>query len=408
MRLIYLEIKRVLSSRIALISVLAAIIFSALLAYIPVTFAYCYDPLTNDYKTGFDAIESRWILREEAEGEITEKDIQRAILEYQRIMTDYGVSSLYELPDEARYDLEPVTPFLHLIEEAYAREDGIGANIMDMSADNLPDFYEACRAHLENTMDLEDKNHPASKEAALNLYEKVEKPFIYYYGISSNAVEYQGILILLVLFSCVVVCAPVFSIEYQTGSDNILRCTKYGRKELGIGKIFASLIISITQYLICMGIWMGLSLAFWGAEGMKTSIQVLFTVIGLLNCSVGQLLLFVAAFGIIMLASGICLTLFISTKVQNTMISLTVSFLAVMAPIVMSWFLPDWIANYAKVIFPTGGIGLNNGFLYDLIDFRFLNIGRAAIWSPYLIVAFALLEIPLWYFLAVRRWARRT
>jgi hypothetical protein len=100
--------------------------------------------------------------------------------------------------------------------------------------------------------------------------------------------------------------------------------------------------------------------------------------------------------------------LFISTKVQNTMISLTVSFLAVMAPIIMSWFLPDWIANYAKVIFPTGGIGLNNGFLYDLIDFRFLNIGRVAIWSPYLIVAFALLEIPLWYFLAVRRWARRT
>jgi hypothetical protein len=65
-------------------------------------------------------------------------------------------------------------------------------------------------------------------------------------------------------------------------------------------------------------------------------------------------------------------------------------------PLMLTWFIPSNIACIVKALFPTGGIGLNNGLLYDLLDFNFLNIGNIAIWTPYMIVGIALIEIPLW------------
>ena len=253
-------------------------------------------------------------------------------------------------------------------------------------------------------MELEQPNHPAAQKAAMDLYGRIDIPFSYYYGISSSAVEYEGILILMVLLCCTLICSPVFSLEYQTGSDSILRCTKRGRKELAIYKFLASLIISTLLYFICMTIWIGLSYLFWGKEGMGTSIQMLFSSISLFKGNAGDMLVMLAGCGILMIISSVCLTLFVSSVTQNTMVSLALSFLLCFMPIIMGWFMPENISNVAKALFPSGGIGLNNGILYDLIDFRFLNIGNLAIWTPFLIVSVALIEIPVWFYMGVKKY----
>ena len=73
-----------------------------------------------------------------------------------------------------------------------------------------------------------------------------------------------------------------------------------------------------------------------------------------------------------------------------------------MAPIALGWILPDYIIDYLKALFPAGGVGLQNGILYDLTDFRFLNVGSFAIWTPYLIMFFVIIEIPCWIGLTIR------
>ena len=73
-----------------------------------------------------------------------------------------------------------------------------------------------------------------------------------------------------------------------------------------------------------------------------------------------------------------------------------------MAPLVLGWVLPNYIIDYLKALFPAGGIGLQNGILYDLIDFQFLNVGPFAIWTPYLIMFFAIIEMPFWIVLTIR------
>lgn len=43
--------------------------------------------------------------------------------------------------------------------------------------------------------------------------------------------------IFLLAILCAVIVAPVFSTEYQTGADDIIRCTKNGRMRLATVKI---------------------------------------------------------------------------------------------------------------------------------------------------------------------------
>ncbi len=402
MHLLFLEIKRILSSRSSKFAIGTALLFSILLAYVPITFIYYYSPEEQKFISGFQAIRAEQVIRSDLEGAITQEDIINAITKYQTVLSKYGVDSRYKLPNEGSYEIEDIKPILHMIEEAYSSEDGLGANILDLSTNELPDFYEICSTHLANNMVLEQKDHPAAQSAAVTSYSKVSIPFSYYYGISSSAIEYEGLLIALILFCCTIVCAPVFSSEYQTGSDNILRCTKYGRKELAITKILSAVIISSTVFLICFAVWFGLALTFWGTKGLYTSVQILFTVIGLIDGNAMHLIFLLAACSLIMLISSICLTLFISSKVSSNMVSLAIAFLISIIPLMLTWFIPSNIACIAKALFPSGGIGLNNGFLYDLIDFHFLNIGNIAIWTPYLIVGVACLEIPLWIFMTIR------
>ncbi len=40
--------------------------------------------------------------------------------------------------------------------------------------------------------------------------------------------------ILLALLFCVVIAVLVFSADYQSGADDILRCTRHGRSRLGV------------------------------------------------------------------------------------------------------------------------------------------------------------------------------
>ena len=406
MHLLFLEIKRILSSRSSRIAIAAALLFSILLAYVPITFVYYYSPKEQKFISGSEAIKDKQALHSDLEGTITQEDIVNAVTQYQDVLNKYCVDSRYKLPNEADYEIEEIKPLLHMIEEAYGNNDGLAANILDLSPHNLQNFYEACTSHLENNMILEQKEHPAAQLAAANFYRKVSTPFSFFYGISSSAIEYEGLLIALILFCCIIVCAPVFSSEYQTGADNILRCTKYGRKELAITKILSAVIISSSVFLICFAVWFGLVLAFWGSKGMNTSIQIIFTVIGLINCDAKHFIFLLAACSLIMLISSICLTLYISSKASGNMVSLAMAFLVSIAPLMLTWFIPSHTTCIVKALFPAGGIGLNNGLIYDLTGFNFLNIGNIAIWTPYLIVGTALIEIPLWIFMTIISYKR--
>ncbi|MEG1138928.1 MAG: ABC transporter permease, partial [Lachnospiraceae bacterium] len=52
------------------------------------------------------------------------------------------------------------------------------------------------------------------------------------------------------------------------------------------------------------------------------------------------------------------------------------------------------------------GIGLQNNFLYQLADFNYLHIGGMSVWTPYVILISAAIEIPMFLLLAVRSYCK--
>lgn len=150
-----------MSSRSSKFTIGAALLFSILLAYVPITFVYYYNPESQKFISGLQAIKDEQVMRSDLEGAITQEEIVNTITKYQAVLSKYGVDSRYKLPNEGSYEIEDIKPILHMIEEAYSSEDGLGANILDLSPNELPDFYEACSLHLANNMVV--KNLPLQR-----------------------------------------------------------------------------------------------------------------------------------------------------------------------------------------------------------------------------------------------------
>ena len=117
---------------------------------------------------------------------------------------------------------------------------------------------------------MEQPDSPGAQGKAVEMYRNVEKSFEVYPGMNSTVLDYQNIMGFLVLLFCVVITAPVFSADYQSGADDILRCTRYGRVTLGIAKIFAALLISTAAFVICAAVYILTADSLFGWECTRT------------------------------------------------------------------------------------------------------------------------------------------
>ena len=64
--------------------------------------------------------------------------------------------------------------------------------------------------------------------------------------------------------------------------------------------------------------------------------------------------------------------------------------------------IPDKVGLWMNCILPSGGVCLQTSYLFQLIDFQFLNIGGLSVWVPFAMAAFAIVEIPLFLVVTIR------
>lgn len=153
-------------------------------------------------------------------------------------------------------------------------------------------FYEKCVSHLDDVMNLEQKEYPTAGQFVADKYANVEQPFYLYSGMSRDAFDYTTLYILVLSIICIAIAAPIFVNEYQTGSDSILRCTKYGRMKLAVMRILVACCIFTVIFILGMSLHLLiLDLAFC-TNCLKTSFQMLFSIINLPNMNLGSFRLF--------------------------------------------------------------------------------------------------------------------
>lgn len=408
MRLFRLEVKRIMKSRRTLILLAVALLMSIVMAYLPISFESVNCPGENGSVIELDGISAIQFKRDhykEMSGNITPQKLAEALRTYQSYVREYG--TLNDVPlDIYIENIMAIRPMVKGLTEAFADpETGIAADLMEIDPDEVArSFYKKCASHLNDVMNLEQKGHPAAGQFAANKYSEVNQPFQLYSGMSRDAFDYITLYILLLSILCIAIADPIFANEYQTGSDSILRCTKYGRMKLAVIRVLSACCIFIVIFIWGMIVHLLiLDLAF-GTECLKTSFQMLFSVINLPNINLGQLQIILALTGLISVLAIISCTLFLSAGCKDSLTVLLISIVILFLPMFVYRALggPSWIST----ILPSAGIGMQNNFLYQLYNFNFLHIGEMSFWTPHVILISAIVEIPVFLILAVRSYCK--
>lgn len=93
----------------------------------------------------------------------------------------------------------------------------------------------------------------------------------------------------------------------------------------------------------------------------------------------------------------------LSAKCKNALSVLLISMAVILIPIL---FYTALGVNWISAVLPSAGVGLQNNFLYQLINFDYLHIGGMSFWTPYVILISAAVETPVFLFLAVRSYCK--
>lgn len=343
--------------------------------------------------------------RQDTYGDVTPQKIADALRIYQKYVQQYG--TVEDMPlDVYTENVMAIRPLLDRLPEAFADpQTGIGADLMEIDPDMVEqNLYGQFASHLNDIMNLEQKEHPSAREFAIAKYAEVDKPYQLYSGLSRDAFDYIELYIFILSILCIAMVAPTFANEYQTGSDSIMRCTKNGRVKFSVIKILAAGVIFTVVFIVGMVIHLSIINLAFGAECLKTSFQMLFSIINLPNINLGQLQVILVLSGLLSLLASISCTLFLSAKCKDSLSALLISLAVMLLPTIVYTALGSSV--WVSTILPSAGIGLQNNFLYQLYGFNFLHIGDMSFWTPYIILISAALEIPVFGFLAIRSYCK--
>ena len=200
----------------------------------------------------------------------------------------------------------------------------------------------------------------------------------------------------------------VFSVEYQTGADDILRCTKHGRLRLAVVKIFAALVITGVTFLLCGILWILTTNTLFGWESTKTSMQMIFSVSSLPALTVGELEWTNLLGSFLLFLSLMSLILFLSARIKNAAVALAAAMFFCILPILTYIGAPAVLGNWLQCLLPGGALGLNNSLLYAMTELDFLHPGGLSVWNVHLMFVIAALWIPVLLIGTVWSYCRRS
>ena len=280
-----------------------------------------------------------------------------------------------------------------------------------MTEEHADGFEQQRDQHLSDLLYLENgtgKKVDAAVSQAKTLYEQIDRPFYYESGISSNAVDYTVLIVFLLVILGTILVAPAFSGDYQTQAEQIIKCTRHGRRKLAVNRILAALLIVTVEYFLCTGIFLLIMDTAFGWESLKTSVQALLSVAVFLPVNIWELQILIILGGYISLLATICFTLFLSGRMKKIFSSSILALVFLFLPLLLYIMANGNVGNWLRCLLPSSGVGLNNSLTYALLDTKFVFAGDMAVWIPFVMVGAAAVETVVFFLFAVRDWCGKS
>lgn len=206
------------------------------------------------------------------------------------------VQELFVNPDNIGYDgneqfligdaywngVAPREKLLNLIANAYSKPNEILGynNLPDLDIKDAAFFYQTMEGKIQTLLNNPSRKlSDEQKEFWDSMAGKVDTPLQYGYYEGWEVIISSFELLMFALLAVCIVVAPVFSGEYQAGTDAVILSAKYGKTKLTTAKIAASLLFGTAAFILHIVVACGLPLATFGADGWNLPLQIANTTI---------------------------------------------------------------------------------------------------------------------------------
>ena len=278
--LVKYEFLKILRKKSTLIVMAVSLLITAVFFVLPILQFQIYNQ--DGVLRGLDGIAYEKEQYAEISVPLTNEYITETIKEVQELFADpdnlgYDGNEQFLIDDAYWNGIAPREELLGLIAKNYAAPNvSVGYNVLpDLDISNGTDFYQARQEKIETILnDLSKGLSDEEKEYWQNMNDQVEKPFQYgYFGGWEVIISAFELLMFAVLAICIVI-APVFSGEYQAGTDAVILSGKYGKTKLITAKIWAALLFGVLAFTLHILVAFAISLTAFGIDGWNLPLQI--------------------------------------------------------------------------------------------------------------------------------------
>jgi ABC-type transport system involved in multi-copper enzyme maturation permease subunit len=333
------EIKKILSRRGTLIALL--VLFMITVCSILYSIHYpSWDIDDNTTIHGIKAIKMSKQEKSKNNAIITEEVVSRIINEYKDISNN---SIDGTLSAEGWLKIQYIDDLVVLIDNSFGSFHDFNYYLCgQLSTSQSNQFYQNRIKQIKEWANSDENDAlrytQEQKEYFIRSAETLETPFTYSYMEGWKEVFNGGALVLfcVMLILCIII-APVFCNEYQSGMDNILMSSQFGKTKVAYAKVLASYIITTVVYWSTVLLYNLSVLLVYGTDGASCIIQTNrgfwksfyhLTNIQALGVSLG-----LAYLGSLLMVS---LTMLISSKAKTSFEAIIIPFVVLIIPLMIN------------------------------------------------------------------------
>lgn len=278
--LVKYEFLKILRKKSTLIVMAASLLLTAFLFGLPILQYQTYN--ADGVIKGLDGIAYTKDQYSQISVPLADEYITKTIREVQELFENpdnvgFDGTDQFLIGDAYWNDIAPREELLKTIASTYAAP-GVTAwysSLPELDITNGANFYQTREAKIATL--LNDSSRGLSdeqKEYWQNINSQVETPFQYGYYEGWLTINTCFELLMFAILAVCIVLAPVFSGEYQAGTDAVILSGKYGKTKLTTAKIIASYLFGLFAFTIHILVAFGLPLVAFGVDGWNLPMQI--------------------------------------------------------------------------------------------------------------------------------------
>lgn len=362
------ELKKIFQKKVNLLAMLAGYIILMITTIYPVMSESEYFYQKDLEIKGVEAVRYHEDFAENQTGELTEDYVTNVLREIKESNIDPNTDEGYVTFDERYGNL-----FNYLV-KCY---QPIGVDIhqpellLGLDLENGAQFYEGRVQRVRDfvNQDFSYGNYSdAEKEYWISKAETVKTPFLW--GDTFVAKQYDTVVALAfyLMFVLAICLSPVFSAEYENGTEGLLLSTKHGQRGLVYAKGLAAYCFGfsyvIVGYLISF-LWLYFTI---GAKGFHLPVQLLDSAI-CHSMNLGQFLLLQLLISVVVCFFEITLVLFLSAQTGSTMGTMALILAGLIIPAFIPFSKESRLFNHVLALAVVRMVDLK-GSLMSFLDYR--------------------------------------